>query len=276
MFIDSHCHLFYENFRTDIADVIARARDAGVTAFVVPATNHSTAQQAIALSERFPNIFVCAGFHPLDLEHFSEGNFTILRDLLDHPRVVAVGEIGIDYFYDRSPREYQQEIFSRQIELAIVRDLPIVVHTRDSVQDAIDIVLRHVDLHPEWMNEYGASTRKRGVFHCFTGTSEQARTLFDLQFLVSFPGPITFKKSTMPEVLKEIGPENIMVETDSPFLTPVPYRGKRNEPSYIPLIAQKIADVLDIPLSQVAKTTSMNAIRLFGLAESVIENGITK
>lgn len=276
MFIDSHCHLFYEDFRQDIADVITRARDAGVSAFVVPATNHETALQAIALADRFPNVFVCAGFHPLDLEHFTEERFTALRGLLDHPRVVAVGEIGIDYFYDSSPREYQREIFARQIDLAINRNLPIVVHTRDSVQDAIDIVLRHADLHPEWMNEHGAMTRKRGVFHCFTGTAEQARSLFDNGFLVSFPGPVTFKKSTMPEVLKEIGPDNIMVETDSPFLTPAPFRGKRNEPSYIPLIAQKIAEVLNIPLFLVAKTTSMNAIRLFGLPESVIEIGTDK
>jgi TatD DNase family protein len=269
MFIDSHCHLFYEDFNADVDDVIARANDAGVAVFVVPATNHETARQAIELAERYPNLFVCAGFHPLDLEHYSEAHFAEIREMLGHPRVVAVGEIGIDYFYDRSPKEFQKEVFSRHIDLAIEHNLPIVVHTRDSVQDAIDMVLHHVGRHPEWMSGIGVSTRKRGVFHCFTGTAEQARTLFDHRFLVSFPGPLTFKKSGMPEVLKEIGLDNVMIETDSPFLTPVPYRGKRNEPSYVILVAQKIAEVLDMPIDEVARITSGNAVRLFNLPITV-------
>ncbi|MHB1048852.1 MAG: TatD family hydrolase [Bacteroidota bacterium] len=265
MFIDSHCHLFYEDFNADIGEVIARANDAGVVAFVVPATNHETALQAIALTDQYPNLFVCAGFHPLDLDRFSEEHFSAVREMLGHPRVVAVGEIGIDYFYDRSPREFQKEIFSRHIELAIEYDLPIVVHTRDSVQDAIDMVLRHVAAHPEWMSGNGMAARKRGVFHCFTGTAAQARTLIEHQFQVSFPGPLTFKKSGMPDVLKDIGLEHVMIETDAPFLTPVPYRGKRNEPAHVVLVAQKIAEILNMPLNEVANITSRNAVQLFNL-----------
>ncbi len=260
MFIDSHCHLFYEDFRDDLPNVIARANDAGVKYFVVPATNHETAQQAIQLADKYPTIFVAVGYHPLDLNQFSEEGMDRIEGLSSHPKVVAIGEIGIDYFYDTSPRAYQKKIFARQIELAIRKDLPIIVHTRDSVQDAIDIVVQSVHKNPQWK-----INGKRGVFHCFTGDAQQALTLFEHNFLVSFPGPITFKKSTMPDVVKEIGLNNIMVETDSPFLTPVPNRGKRNEPSYIPLIAQKIAETLGISVEEVGKRTSENAIGLFQL-----------
>ncbi|MFA6439237.1 MAG: TatD family hydrolase [Bacteriovoracaceae bacterium] len=262
MFIDSHCHLFYEDFKDDLAEVIRRAQDAGVDRFIVPATNHITAQQAIELAEQFPSVYVAAGFHPLDLTHYSEANLSRVESYVSHPKVIAVGEIGIDYFYDTSPREYQREIFSVQIELAIRKDLPIIVHTRDSVQDAVDIVIRYATNNPQWKRD-----GLRGVFHCFTGDAAQARTLFDHGFLVSFPGPITFKKATMPNVAKEIGLANIMIETDAPFLTPVPYRGKRNEPAYIPIIGRTIAEILNIAIEEVASVTTKNAIRLFGLPD---------
>ncbi len=265
MFIDSHCHLFYDDYKNDFDDVIARANDAGVKYFIVPATNHETAKQAIALAEQYPSIFVSVGFHPLDLKEFSIERLALIEEMVLHPKVIAIGEIGIDYFYDTSPREYQKEIFSLQIELAIRKNLPIIVHTRDSVQDAVDIVIRYAKSYPEWRIEEKPQGGKRGVFHCFTGDAAQAKALFDSKFLVSFPGPVTFKKSTMPDLIKEIGIENIMVETDSPYLTPVPFRGKRNEPSYIPLIAQKIAETLDISIDEVARITTANAVKLFAL-----------
>ena len=260
MFIDSHCHLFYEDFTNDISDVLARAYAADVRYFIVPATNHTTAQQALDLADQYPSIFVSVGIHPLDLKEFSDERLTLIESMASHPKVIAVGEIGIDYFYDTSPREYQKEIFSRQIELAIRKELPIIVHTRDSVQDAIDIATHFAEKHPAWMNG-----GKRGVFHCFTGNAQQANILFENGFLISFPGPITFKKSTMPDLLKEVGIDNIMIETDSPYLTPVPFRGKRNEPSYIPLIAQKIADTLNMSIDEVGRITSDNAKKLFNL-----------
>ena len=260
MFIDSHCHLFYDDFKNDIADVIARANDVGVKYFVVPATNHETAKQAIALAEQYPSIFVSVGFHPLDLKEFSTDRLGLIEEMVSHPKVIAIGEIGLDYFYDTSPREFQREIFSLHIELAIRKNLPIIVHTRDSVQDAVDIAVRYAKSHPEWRNQ-----GNRGVFHCFTGDAAQAKILFDNNFLISFPGPVTFKKSTMPDLLQEIGIENVMVETDSPYLAPVPFRGKRNEPSYIPLIAQKVAETLNISIDEVARITTANAVKLFNL-----------
>ena len=260
MFIDSHCHLFYEDYQNDLADVLARAVDSGVKYFIVPATNHKTAAQAIALAERYSSIFVAVGFHPLDLNEYTPERLNLIDEMSRHPKVVAIGEIGIDYFYDRSPREYQKEIFSRQIDLAVQRDLPIIVHTRDSVQDAIDIVVRHAECNPGW-KEGG----KRGVFHCFTGSAQQAAELFKNQFLVSYPGPVTFKKGTMSDVIKVIGLDNIMVETDSPYLTPVPHRGERNEPSFIPIIGQKIAEILQTTIMDVEARTTANAIDLFQL-----------
>ena len=259
MFIDSHCHLFYEDYKEDLPAVLKRAEDAGVQRFIVPATNHETARRAVDLAEQYDSIYACVGFHPLDLEHYSEENLASVEQLLSHPKVVAVGEIGIDYFYDTSPRDFQREIFAMQIDIAAKHGLPIVVHTRDSVQDAVDIVVAAVHKHPQWRDK-----GKRGVFHCFTGSADQATTLFDHRFLVSYPGPITFKKNdVMAQTLGEIGIENIMVETDSPYLTPVPYRGKRNEPSYIPLIARKISEILSIPVEEVEKKTTENVYSLF-------------
>ncbi|MFA6469793.1 MAG: TatD family hydrolase [Bacteroidota bacterium] len=260
MFIDSHCHLFYQDYKDDLPEVIRRAQAAGVDMFIVPATNYETAQQAAALADRYPSVYFAVGFHPLDLKEYSDERLESLAAMTSHPKVVAIGEIGIDYFYDTSPREYQREIFTRQIELAIRKDLPIIVHTRDSVQDAIDIVVRCANQHPQWK-----SSGKRGVFHCFTGNAQQANVLFDHGFLVSFPGPVTFKKATMPDVIRQIGLTNIMVETDSPYLTPVPFRGKRNEPSYIPLIGQTIAQALNVSIEEVALRTTANAKLLFHL-----------
>ena len=260
MFIDTHCHLFYEDFASDIADVIARAHDVGVDTFVVPATNHETARQAIQLAEQFPSVYAAVGFHPLDLHHYSKENFKIVEALISHPKVVAVGEIGIDYFYDTSPRDRQKEIYRTQIEFAIGKDLPIIVHTRDSVEDAVEIAIRYGQQHPNWK-----ANGKRGVFHCFTGDAATARKLFENGFLLSYPGTVTFKKTTVLDTVKEIGVSHLMLEIDSPFLTPAPHRGKRNEPSYIPLIAQTIAETLNISVEEVARQTSANAKLLFNL-----------
>ncbi len=260
MFIDSHCHLFYEDFAHDLDAVINRALESNVTSFIVPATNPDTAEQAIAIAEQYQSVFAAVGYHPLDLKTFSDDGMSRIEEMIGHKKVVAVGEIGIDYFYDTSPREYQQEIFSRQINLAVTHDLPIIVHTRDSVQDAIDLVAATAVEHPEWRNGIN-----RGVFHCFTGDAGQANRLFDLGFYVSFPGPVTFKKNSMPDVVRAIGLDRIMVETDSPFLTPVPFRGKRNEPSYIPIIANRIAEILDVSVEHVAERTTANARTLFNL-----------
>ncbi len=260
MFIDSHTHLFYPDFQNDIQEVIQRANDVGVTKFIVPGTNLDTSKQAIELAEKQNGVFACVGFHPLDTMQASDVLLQEIERLSLHPKVVAIGEIGLDYFYDSAPRDVQSDLFAAQIDIAVRRNLPIVVHTRDSMLDAITIVEKKVAEHPTWKQN-----NLRGVFHCFSGTAEEAERLFALQFLVSFPGIVTFKKSTSPELLQRIGISKIMVETDSPYLTPAPYRGKRNESSHIPLIAQKIAEICDTTIEHVASTTTANACRLFQL-----------
>lgn len=260
MFIDSHTHLFYPDFDEDRNEVIQRAHDAGVTQFVVPATNLETSLRALELAETYPDIFVALGYHPLDLEQYSGEQYEKLKELYSHKKVVAVGEIGLDYFYDSSPRDVQIKIYQQQIEWAVEKNLPIIVHTRDSVQQAIDIAIQFSKENRQWCSE-----KYKGVFHCFSGNTEQAFQLLDSGFLVSYPGIVTFKKATVLDTLREVGCKNIMLETDAPYLTPVPYRGKRNEPSYIPLIAQKIAEVCQVSVEEVAKHTTHNAQKIFSL-----------
>jgi TatD DNase family protein len=260
MFIDTHAHLFYLDFDIDIVDVIKRARDVGVQYFIVPGTNLETSKKAIELSERFDNVYVCVGFHPLDLEQYTQSSLSEIQALTNHKKVVAIGEIGIDYFYDSSPREFQKEVFTQQILLAIQCNLPIVVHTRDSVDDAVKIAIDLAQSNQQW-NANGW----RGVFHCFTGNTQAAQLLRDNKFLVSYPGVVTFKKTTLLDTVREIGYQNIMLETDSPFLAPAPHRGKRNEPCNIPIIAKKIAEVCGTTVENVAAATTANAKKIFNI-----------
>jgi len=270
MFIDSHAHLFYSDFQSDLDEVLERARSAGVDAIVVPGTTAETSREAVELAGRFPWIHACVGYHPHEASEAGEKELSAVKELSQTPGVVAIGEIGLDFHYDLSPRERQREVFERQISLAIERNLPIVVHTRESTDESIETVKRLCGEHPEWRNDGNGSVKgARGVFHCFTGSAEQARELFSLGFFVSFPGIVTFKNSPVLKTLEAIGYDSILLETDSPFLTPVPFRGKRNEPSYIPFIANKIAEVLHATPGVVAERTAANTRQLFSLTTDV-------
>ena len=267
MFIDSHAHLFYPDYKDDIDEVIRRAKEAGVTFFVVPGTNVETSRAAIALAERYPSVYACVGLHPLDLANANKASLKEIEELSQHKKVVAIGEIGLDYYYDTTPKPQQQAMYRAQIEIAVRRNLPIVVHTRDSMADAVAIVEEMVRSNEDWRRQPATSNShaaaSKGVFHCFSGDVQTARRLFTLGFLVSYPGIVTFKNSATLPTLKAIGYDHIMLETDSPYLTPVPNRGKRNEPSYIPEIARKIAEVCGANINDVARTTTYNAKRLF-------------
>jgi TatD DNase family protein len=272
MFIDTHAHLFSSEYDNDIADVLRRARDAGVELCIVPGTNLATSRQAIALAGRFDGVYAAVGFHPLDLAEWNAGSLEEIGKLLDHPKVVAVGEIGLDYYYDRSPRELQRDTFRLQMELAVKHDLPVIIHTRDSMDDAVAICGDVIGANPEWRRERknprGKYEALKGVFHCYSGDAPTASRLIDSGFLVSFPGVVTFKNNGAVEVLRRIGYDHIMLETDSPYLTPAPHRGKRNEPSYIPLIAQTAADICGASVADIERTSTHNAQRLFGIGPS--------
>ena len=269
MFIDSHAHLFYPDYKDDLDDVIRRAADAGVTYFVVPGTNVETSKQAIALSERYESVYACVGIHPLDMAEADEQALAEIEKLSEHKKVVAIGEIGLDYYYDTTPKEKQQRMFRSQIEIAIRRNLPIIVHTRDSMDDTLSAVDEMIQKNEFWRSQQATSNSRfpapKGVFHCFSGDAQTARRLFMLGFLVSYPGIVTFKNSTSVDTLRAIGYDHIMLETDSPYLTPAPNRGKRNEPMYIPAIGKKVGEICSATVEDVARTTTYNAKRLFSI-----------
>jgi TatD DNase family protein len=224
-----------------------------------------TSREAITLAEQHENIFACIGVHPHEAAKTTDKDFVEVEELAKHPRVVAIGEIGLDYYYDFSPRDRQRDIFSAQIEIAVRRNLPVVVHTRESTQDAFSIVRKAVEVYPGWKESF--TTPRRGVFHCFPGTAEEAEYVRGLGLYVSYPGIVTFKKSDSIEIVRQIGLQNILLETDSPYMTPVPFRGKRNEPANIVYIGRKIAEALNIPEEEVARLTTKNSMHLFGLDE---------
>jgi TatD DNase family protein len=269
MFIDSHAHLNSDDYRADLDEVLKRAKDAGVETIIVPGTTVETSLEAIALSEKYPNIYACVGIHPHDASKGSSEALERIDRMTEHKKVVAVGEIGLDYHYDFSPRSVQQEVFKKQIQIAVRRNLPIVVHTREAQDDTIGAVDEAVKTNPGWMvKESSVHTRlpaRRGVFHCFPGGPEEANRAMDLGFLVSYPGIVTFKNSPVIETLKSIGYDHILLETDSPYLAPVPLRGKRNEPANVVLIAQRIAEVFGASVDDVARAARFNTKRLFSI-----------
>ncbi len=266
-YIDSHAHLFFADYAHDLEVVLIRAKEAGVSAVIVPGTDLKSSREALLLADRYENIFACVGIHPHEASKASRRDLTEIEKLCEHPKVVAIGEIGLDYHYDFSPRELQRTFFTDQMEIAVRKNLPVVLHMRESIEDVFLLVEQTVHTNPKWKE--GSKDPMRGVFHCFPGTADQAAHVQGLGFSVSYPGIVTFKKSESINIIKEIGIVNILLETDSPYMTPVPYRGKRNEPANIVLIGRKIAETLDIAEEEVARVTTENTIRLFGLHDFV-------
>ena len=262
-FVDSHAHLFYEDFANDLEDVLARARDSGVMDIVVPATNVVTSEQSLALAQRTERVAVAVGIHPHEAGKMTDEDLQRIEEFSRAPEVVAIGEIGLDFHYDFAPRDVQRARFRSQIGIAVQEGLPIIVHTRESMEEAVDIVVEAANASPGWCA--GGADGRRGVFHCFTGTAEQAKLLFDAGFYVSYPGILTFKNSPVLGTLREIGLDRVLLETDAPYLTPAPFRGKRNEPSYLLYTAHKMAEVVETTVDDVAAVTTRNARTLFAL-----------
>lgn len=269
MYIDSHAHIFSEYYNSDIDDVLTRARDAGVEAIIVPGTTIQTSEEAVALAQKHDDVFATVGIHPHEASKATPAILEQIEHLSENAKVVAIGEIGLDYHYDFAPRDVQGDVFIRQIEIAVRRNLPIVVHTRESLENAHATVEAAVKKHPAWRaNQQNVHTRYpalRGVFHCFPGGAEDVWKLLDLGFLVSYPGIVTFKNSPSIETLKKIGFDHILLETDSPYMSPVPLRGKRNEPANIVHTARKIAEVFGASEEDVARAARFNTKRLFNI-----------
>jgi TatD DNase family protein len=254
MLIDSHAHIQGKEYAGEREAVIARAHAAGVETIVAVggAGDMSSNSEAVRLANSFANVYATVGMHPHDAKDVGADELEILKKLAVDPKVIAIGETGLDYYYSHSPHDVQRRVFVQFIRMARQTELPIVVHERDAAQDAVELLRR----------EGGGELR--GVIHCFTGNYQAACAYLDLGFYLSFTGIITFKNaSALREVVGKVPLDRMLVETDSPYLTPVPHRGKRNEPAYVRFVAETIAKVKDVELAEVAQVTSANVKKLF-------------
>jgi TatD DNase family protein len=255
MLIDSHCHLDDQRYESDREAMFTRARAAGVEHFVTIGCDLETSRAAVTLAQQNPPISATVGVHPHEVKLIQPGWYDELRLLAQGKCVVAYGEIGLDYHYDHSPRDVQRTRFREQVQLARELRLPIVIHTREAQEDTIAI------LKEEKAGELG------GVFHCFSGDAWLAKDALDLGFYLSFSGVITFQNAVMlRDIVKTVPVDRILIETDSPYLTPAPHRGKRNEPAYVRYVADKIAELHGISVEEVEEATTRNARRLFRIA----------
>lgn len=248
MFIDVHCHLD-SNYYNDIDKVINNAKKNNVNKLIYNGCNKKSNKEVIKLINKYDSVYGAVGYHPTELDDVNEKDYELLESLLSNKKIVAIGEIGLDYHYPDTNKEKQKYAFRRQLELADKHNIPVIVHSRDAIQDTFDI-----------MSEYNI----KGVIHCFSGSVEMAKEFIKKGFLISVGGIITFKNAkNIIEVIKNIDLSYILLETDSPYLTPEPFRKEQNEPMYIPIIASKIADILNVSIEEVSSKTTDNAKRLF-------------
>jgi TatD DNase family protein len=271
MLTDTHCHLDYNKFDSDREAVIQRATDAGLVRLLVPGLHHRSSREAVKLAEANPSIYAAVGFHPTDLDEFSEENFEIIKGLSSHPKVVAIGEIGIDYYWvkEAGKRSFQHEILKRHLALAQEVNKPVVIHMREerdawfggASTDLLEILAKwceklRSDNHP--------LAEKPGVLHSFNGNLETAQKALALNFYLGVTGPVTYKKAgEKRRIIAQLPLNRLLIETDSPFLTPEPVREKRNEPSLILHIADRMAEIHSKSPAEIAAVTTANAERLF-------------
>ncbi len=252
MIIDTHTHLYDEKFDEDRLQSIQNAIDAGVHKMFMPNCDSSTIAGMLQVEQDFPShCFAMMGLHPCYVKENVDAELAIVREWLDKRKFAAVGEIGLDYYWDKTFIEAQKKAFRLQMEWAIEFNIPIVIHNREATKDSIELVREYV---PKGI---------RGVFHCFSGSYETAMQIIDLGFYIGVGGVLTYKNAGLQEVIQKIDLQHIVLETDAPYLTPTPFRGKRNESAYIQYVAQKLADLKSISVEEVEKITSLNAIQLF-------------
>ena len=254
MLFDTHVHVNAEQFNEDLEDVIERAKDAGVVNMVVVGFDRPTIIRAMELIETYDFMYAAVGWHPVDAIDMTEDDLQWIEELSNHPKVVAIGEMGLDYHWDKSPKDVQMEVFRRQIRLAKKVGLPIIIHNREATADIVNI-----------LKEEEAS-RVGGIMHCFSGSAETALECINMNFYISLGGPVTFKNAKKPkEVAAAVPLDRLLIETDCPYLAPHPYRGKRNEPSYVKLVAEQIAEIKQLTIEEVSQATTENAKKLFGI-----------
>lgn len=250
-FFDSHAHMNLHHFDNDREEVLNKIFSSGVEKFVIPGVDMETINSALKLAHQYPDkIYTGLGYHPTDAIKWNDDIHQQIKELAKDPSVVAIGEIGLDYYWDTSPKDIQHEVFKIQIKLAQELDLPVIIHTRDSHEDTLKILKEN--------------NAQKGIFHCFSGDAKFAKECIDIGFYISFAGNITFKNAqNLRDAAKETPLEHILIETDSPYLTPMPDRGKRNDSSYVKYVAKQIAELKNISVEEVAETTFNNAMKVF-------------
>ena len=254
MYIDTHAHLYVSEFDADRNEMMQRALNAGVKQVLLPAIDSETTAAMHALKKQFPkNIHLMMGLHPTHVKENVEEELVHVANELEKNNFVAVGEIGMDLYWDKTYQKEQQKAFAQQIDWALAYDLPIVIHCREAFDEIFEVL------------EGVANQRLRGIFHCFTGNVEQAHRAISLNMLLGIGGVLTFKNSGLAETISKIPLAHLVLETDAPYLAPMPFRGKRNESAYLPLVAQRLAQVYQVSDEQVAQITTANAQKLFGI-----------
>ena len=254
LFIDTHSHIYLPEFDSDRAQLLEAAEAAGVKRIYLPAIDSSTHKRMLQTESNFPGCISMMGLHPCSVKQDYAKEMDVIKAYLAQRRFVAIGEIGLDFHWDKTFTQQQYEAFHQQITLALQHKLPIAIHSRNAIDECIDVVANYPSL--------------RGVFHCFSGNEVQARKIMELNFFLGIGGVVTFKNSGLDKVITAIGLSSLVLETDAPYLAPVPFRGKRNEPSYTKLVAEKIASLVQVSLEEVAATTTRNAEKLFCLGEN--------
>lgn len=259
---DTHCHLYFRDFTKDLDEVLGRAWDEGVERILIPGIDLDSSRQAVALTEIHPNLYAAVGVHPNDAHTWNEDTASALRELAAHPRTVAIGEIGLDYYRDRTSKEIQTRVFLAQLDLARDVEKPIVVHNRNAIHDLLPLL-------ENWQADLAATNHplalRPGVLHSFDEPLAWGKKAAEIHFCLGVSGPVTFPQAIEKhELVAGMDMKDLLIETDAPFLTPIPYRGKRNEPAYTHHIATKIALLKDQSVDDVCSQTASNAARLFG------------
>jgi len=253
-FTDTHTHLYSEAFIDDQAAMMQRALDAGVNRFFVPAIDATYTQAMLELKQNYPaQVFLMCGLHPTHVKENVREELLHVQEMLALHDYVAIGEIGVDLYWDQTFKQAQLDAFHTQIQWSLERKLPVVIHCRDAFNEVFEV-----------LETYRGSELK-GIFHCFTGDVLQARQAIDLNLKLGIGGVVTFKNGKIDQYLHEIALEHIVLETDAPYLAPVPYRGKRNESAYVPLVAAKLAQIYQVPVAQIAQQTTVNSLEVFGV-----------
>ncbi len=258
-FIDTHCHLYLKEFETDIIEILSRAESQYVTKFYLPAINSEHISNLLLLENKFPKkCFPMMGLHPCSVHEDYKMELGIVKEWILKREFIAIGEIGLDFYWDKTFVKEQKEAFNFQMQLAVEKKWPIVIHSRNSIDECIEMV--------KPFSKLGL----RGIFHCFSGTEKQANEIIDLNFYLGIGGVLTYKNAGLKEVIQNIDLEYMVLETDAPYLAPVPYRGKRNESSYLKIIAEQLAITKNVSLEYVASITTKNAEKIFGCSTAIV------